>query len=80
MALPPFDPSWADLHIALERLWEIDARSASAFVGRHAHGHTFLELADLLGVSRTTVQNDLRFAKLWLRAQLEEPSAPDGTT
>lgn len=50
----------------LEDLEAVDERSVRAVELRYFLGCTNSEVADLLGVSRTTVDKDLEFAKAWL--------------
>lgn len=60
-----------DLDEALERLSEHDTRK-SRIVELHVFGGlTYDEIAEALEVSAATVRLDMRFAKAWLRAELE---------
>lgn len=60
-----------DLDRAITRLSQTDARMAEAVELVCFGGLSTEDAADLLGVSRTTMFEDLRFAKAWLRTQLE---------
>lgn len=64
------------LNDALEELAELDARHAQMVEMRFFSGMTTEEVAEVLGVSRTTVNNDWRLIKAWLRARLEGTAAP----
>lgn len=60
-----------DLDQAITRLSQSDARMAEAIELVCFGGLSTEAAADLQGVSRTTMFEDLRFAKAWLRTQLE---------
>lgn len=55
---------------ALERLEVLDARAARVFKLRALWGMNGQEVADVLGVSRSTIDRDWRFARAWLRSNL----------
>jgi RNA polymerase sigma factor (TIGR02999 family) len=59
-----------DLNAALERLSELDEREARVVTLRYFGGLTVEQVAEVLGVSRRTVDNDWRHAQAWLRHQL----------
>jgi RNA polymerase sigma factor (sigma-70 family) len=59
---------------ALERLQEYDKRKAAVVMLRFFSGLTIEETAEVLGVSKPTVDRDWRFA----RAVLHHELAPDG--
>jgi len=59
------------LHDALEKLAGLDERTARVVELRTFGGLTVAEIADVLRVSKRTVDGDWRFAKRWLRQQLE---------
>ncbi len=59
-----------DLEEALKRLTEHDERMARIVELRVFGGLTGEEVAHVMGVSRQTVQNEWRVAKMWLRHQL----------
>ena len=54
------------LDLALNQLEEVDARKVRVLELRYFLGCTNDETAELLGVSRPTVDRDLEFAKAWL--------------
>ena len=57
---------------ALGRLEAVDARLARVVELRFFGGLTVEEVAEALGVSRATVENDWTFAKAWLRRRLSQ--------
>jgi RNA polymerase sigma factor (TIGR02999 family) len=57
---------------ALTRLAAQDARMAQAVELVYFGGLTYEQSATVLGVSRGTVANDLKFAKAWLRNELQD--------
>jgi RNA polymerase sigma factor (TIGR02999 family) len=59
------------LHDALENLIGLDERVARVVELRTFGGLTVAEIAEVLHVSKRTVDGDWRFAKKWLRQQLE---------
>jgi len=59
-----------DLNAALERLAELDEREAKVVTLRYFGGLTVEQVAEVLGVSRRTVDNDWRHAQAWLRSEL----------
>ena len=63
-----------DLDDALRRLEAVDLRKAQALELHYFGGLTYDEIAAVLGVSASTVDTEMRFAKAWLRARLD----PDG--
>jgi RNA polymerase sigma factor (TIGR02999 family) len=65
-----------DLVAALEELERMDPRLAEAVQLRALWGMTALEAADVLGVSRATVDRDWRFARAWLATRLAGKSKP----
>ncbi len=64
-----------DLKLALEGLEGVDERSAEVFRLRIVLGLSFEEMTRTLGLSRSTVERDLRFARSWLRRRLSDSSA-----
>ena len=58
------------LHDALSRLFEVDARQARIVELRYFGGLTVEEIAELLGISRSTVERYWRVARLWLQRRL----------
>ncbi len=64
------------LHEALENLSALDRRQAQVVEMRFFGGMTVQEVAEVLGVSKTTVDKSWRAARAWLNAQLcEDPPA-----
>ncbi len=61
-----------DLSSALEQLAEIDEREAKVVTLRFFSGLTVEQVAEVLGVSQRTVDNDWRHAQAWLRLRLSE--------
>jgi len=59
-----------DLNAALERLAEVDEREARVVTLRYFGGLTVEEVAEAIGVSRRTVDNDWRHAQAWLKHEL----------
>lgn len=59
-----------DLEDALSRLAEVDERAARVVELRFFGGLTSKEVAHILGISRRTVQEDWRVAKMWLSNEL----------
>jgi len=59
-----------DLDDALAELARLNERHARIVEWRFFGGLTTQEIANLLGVSRTTVDNDWRVARAWLSARL----------
>jgi RNA polymerase sigma-70 factor (ECF subfamily) len=57
---------------ALEALEALEARQARVVELRFFGGLTVEEVAEALGVSRATVENDWTFAKAWLRRRLSQ--------
>lgn len=60
------------LDSAMKRLAELDPRQAEVIELHYFGGCTLDETAKVLEVSRTTVKNELRFAKSWLHKELAE--------
>src|SRR5215217_5922003 len=62
------------LEEALTKLGQIDKRQLTIIEYRFFIGLTNDEIAELLGISSTTVQRDWRFARAWLKTEMtEEP-------
>lgn len=61
------------LDTALRELERIAPRQARLVEARYFGGLTVNELADLLDVSKTTVEREWRVAKAWLKSQLRRP-------
>lgn len=60
----------ASLHEALECLSDVDARQARVVELRFFGGLTMEEIAEVIGVSKTTVELDWRAARAWLGTRL----------
>lgn len=56
---------------AVDRLAQLDARKADVTRMRLLWGLSIEETAESLGVGRSTVERDWRFAKAWLRRELK---------
>ncbi|MGA7217644.1 MAG: ECF-type sigma factor [Candidatus Sulfotelmatobacter sp.] len=59
-------PELLDLNTALEELGKLDARKVHLVELRYFLGCTAEETAELMQVSKATVDRDLKFAKTWL--------------
>lgn len=70
-----FDVEIVELGEALDRLSDLDERMARVVEMRVFGGLTSEEIALVLGVSRGTIQNDWRFARMWLGRELSEGSS-----
>jgi RNA polymerase sigma factor (TIGR02999 family) len=64
-----------DLHEALERLAQLDERQSEVVTLRFFVGLTVPDVAEQRGVSVSTVENDWRLARAWLRRQLRKGKA-----
>ena len=60
-----------ELEEALRRLKDDDATSHEVFMLRYYGGREIDEIAQALGVSPATVNRDLRYAKSWLKRELQ---------
>ena len=58
------------LHKALTKLATLDPRKESIVEHRYFGGLTLSEIADLLGVSKSTVERDWNLARAWLRREI----------
>lgn len=65
------DPRILHLDDALNRLAEFDARMARGIEMIYFGGLTTRETAEALGISRVTLNEDLKLAKAWLERELE---------
>ncbi len=70
-AAPP-DARVLDLHAALEKLSRTNPRMAEIIEFRYFGGFTNEEIRLALGVSLSTVQREIRDAKLWLAVFFEK--------
>jgi RNA polymerase sigma-70 factor, ECF subfamily len=64
---------FSDLDDALTRLAEVDSRQAQIVELRFFGGLEMLEIADVLGISESSVRRDWRLARLWLYDALTAP-------
>ncbi|MEZ5317153.1 MAG: sigma-70 family RNA polymerase sigma factor [Vicinamibacterales bacterium] len=67
------DVSLLDLHDALERFAALDPRAAEIVELRVFGGLTVPEVAEVLHVSKRTVDNDWAMARMWLARELRTP-------
>lgn len=65
-----------DVHAALNRLAEFDARQARIVELRFFAGFTEVEIGKLLGISERTVKREWEMARAWLEGELSR-HAPD---
>lgn len=63
----------SDLDDALRRLEAFDERKAQVLELHYFGGLSYEEMAAALGLSSSTIDTELRFAKAWLRQQLGAP-------
>lgn len=61
----------------LHRLAAMDERQAKIVELRYFTGLTFPEIAEILGVHRSTVKRDWRTARIWLYQQLRDGTEPE---
>ena len=61
-----------NLHEALNQLAEHDKRKAEILELHYFGGLTYEEMSEVLGLSSSTLDRDIRFAKAWLRTKLAE--------
>jgi RNA polymerase sigma factor (TIGR02999 family) len=67
----PKDVEILALHEALTRLSEVDPRGAQVVELRVFGGSTVEEIAQTLGVSKRTVDDDWAVARMWLARELK---------
>lgn len=65
-----------DLDAALERLARVDEREAQVVEMRFFGGLTVAEAAEVLGVSKRTVEQDWTHARAWLQRELARQAEP----
>jgi RNA polymerase sigma factor (TIGR02999 family) len=65
-----------DLHAALERLAQLDARKSQVAELRFFGGLSLEEAAECIGVSLATVERDWQSARAWLFKELSGPTRP----
>jgi RNA polymerase sigma factor (TIGR02999 family) len=68
------DVELLDLHDALNRFGTLDPRAAQIVELRVFGGLTVQEVAEVLRISRRTVDNDWAIARMWLARELKGPS------
>jgi RNA polymerase sigma factor (TIGR02999 family) len=61
---------------ALDRLAEVDPRQAKIVELRFFGGLSVQEVAEVLGVSKRTVESDWTMVRAWLRRELSEDEGP----
>jgi RNA polymerase sigma factor (TIGR02999 family) len=61
-----------DLHEALEKLAQLDARKGQVVELKYFGGLNYEEIAEVLQTSRATVRRDWEFSKLWLYTELHD--------
>jgi len=66
------EEKFLDLHDALEVLANEDARTAKVIELTYFGGLSAAEVGDVVGVSVATVERDLAFGRVWLRAALSK--------
>ena len=67
---PPVDVNVLDLDAALTRLAQFDPRKSQIAELRFFGGLSLEEAADVVGVSRATVERDWQAARAWLFKEL----------
>ena len=72
------DESVARVRAALAALLECEPRRGEALVLFASSGLSVAQIAEVLGVSAPTVERDLRFARAWIAAWLEDRDAASG--
>ncbi|MEM1264331.1 MAG: ECF-type sigma factor [Pseudomonadota bacterium] len=68
------DADLLDLEEALQALSELDARKAELIELQYFGGLSFKEMAEVTGLSSSTLDRDLRLARAWLRDQIKKES------
>ena len=72
-------PELLDLNRALDELGELNAYKVQLVELRYFLGCTAEETADLVGVSKATIDRELKFARSWLYRRVY-PGGPDKTS
>jgi RNA polymerase sigma factor (TIGR02999 family) len=65
---------------AIQKLEETDARLAEIVVGTYYGGFSAFELSEMTGLSRRTIQRDLKRARGWLKLELDPPGQSGGSS
>jgi len=73
VAAPAIEVDPVELSDVLERLEKMDSRKAAVVEMRFFGGLTNEEVARVLNVSLSTVEDDWRFARAWLKKELSAP-------
>jgi RNA polymerase sigma factor (TIGR02999 family) len=77
----PIQPeTYLDLEAALEKLEQVDPRRAEIVRLRFFAGLEESEVAEMLGVSKGSVQYDFRVARAWLRTKMEHRAGDSSPT
>lgn len=63
------------LNTTLDQLFELDKRKGRAVELRYFGGFSIEEIGAVLQVSTMTIQRDLRFAEVWMRAEMSRTRA-----
>ena len=71
---PEGDAATLDLNRAMDELERLDSTKSRVMELRYFFGFTAEETGELLGVSKATVDRDVRFALAWLHAALHPES------
>jgi RNA polymerase sigma factor (TIGR02999 family) len=69
-------PELLELDLALEALGQVDAEKVQLIELRYFLGHTAEETAELMGLSKATVDRHLSFARAWLFRRMN-PGSPE---
>jgi RNA polymerase sigma factor (TIGR02999 family) len=67
---PPDDPETLDLASAIDELEQADEQKVRALEMRYFFGFTAEETAEVLGISKATVNREIRFTLGWLHQRL----------
>ncbi len=73
---PRRDADLLALDDALDKLAQVDPRQAQIVEMRFFGGLTVAEVAQVLGVSKRTVESEWKVVRAWLRRELSEDDAP----
>jgi RNA polymerase sigma-70 factor (ECF subfamily) len=71
----PVETDLLDLDRALDKLATVDERKAQVVELHFFGGLSFEEAGQALGISRATVDRDMRMARAWLHAELSDEAA-----
>ncbi|MEM7585130.1 MAG: antiterminator Q family protein [Acidobacteriota bacterium] len=77
LAIAPPDDRVLAVDRAVSRLEESDPRQGQIVNLRYFAGLTLREIAELLGLSLSTIEREWRFTKTWLQVELTEALAVD---